>query len=40
MLLRGAISPGQVQSILKDDYERFGGKGLVVDVKKGDKVKK
>ena len=40
MLLRNAISPTEVDNILRADYERFGGKGLVVDVKRGNKVKK
>ena len=40
MLLRNAGSPAEVKWILKADYERFGGKGLVVDVKRGNKVKK
>ena len=40
MLLRKAASPEEVSYILNADYEQFGGKGLVVDVKKGDKVKK
>ena len=40
MLLRNAISPTEVDNILRADYEWFGGKGLVVDVKRGNKVKK
>ncbi len=40
MLLRNAISPTEVDNILRADYERFGGKGLVVYVKRGNKVKK
>ena len=40
MLLRNAISPTEVDNILRADYEQFGGKGLVVDVKRGNKVKK
>ena len=40
MLLRNAISPMEVDNILRADYEWFGGKGLVVDVKRGNKVKK
>ena len=40
MLLRKAKSPAEVGYILNADYEQFGGKGLVVEVKKGDKVKK
>ncbi len=28
-----------INNILEKDYRQFGGKGLVVDVKKGNKVK-
>ena len=38
-LLRDAVSPLQVNLILEADYKLFGGKGLVTDIKKGEKAK-
>ena len=38
-LLRDAVSPLQVNLILEADYKLFEGKGLVTDIKKGEKAK-